>query len=80
MVDVIPVCIALTNARLCPRQPGWDRYLFFETAVALLRAHKISIVGNPVTEEHLRTLQENWSGDGDFAMGWLSLSWHDTSV
>jgi len=80
VADVIPVCIALTNSRLCPRQPGWDRFLFFETAVVLLRAHKNSIVGDPVAEKQLRALQESWSGDGDFAMGWLSLSWHDTSV
>lgn len=80
VVDVIPVCIALTDSHLCPSQPGWERFLFFETAVALLRAHKSSIVRNPVAEEQLRSLQAIWSSDGDFGMEWLSSSWHDTSV
>lgn len=74
------MCLALTNAPLCPSQSGWDRFLFFETAVALLRAHKSSIVGNPAAEEQLRSLQDIWSNDADFAVGWLSLSWHDTDV
>ena len=80
VVDVIPVCIALTDARLCPSQSGWNRFLCFETAVALLRAHKSLIVGNPVAEAQLRSLDKIWSSDSDFAMGWLSLSWHDTNV
>jgi hypothetical protein len=78
--DVVPVCLALTNATKCTVKPSWLRVLCFDTAVMLLRAQRDSINASPTARRQLTELKQIWEMDMDGAVGWLSLSWHDKAV
>lgn len=78
--DVIPVCLALTNATQCPAGSGWHRVLCFDTAVMLLRAKRDIIIASPTARRQLAELKAVWEKDSDGSVEWLSLSWHDKQV
>jgi hypothetical protein len=78
--DVIPVCLALTQAPNCPNEPGWYRALCFDTAATLIRAKRSAVLASPAALRQLTGLKEVWENDADGSVGWLSLSWHDQTV
>lgn len=78
--DVIPVCVSLTQAPVCPAELGWLRTLCFDTAVMLLRAQQSEIASSADATRQLKNLINNWENDVDGAVGWLASSWTDQSI
>lgn len=78
--DVIPICLAMTQAPICPTEHGWLRVLCFDTAATLIRTQHRDIAASVPALRQLGDLRKVWSLDQDGSVGWLALSCTDTSI
>lgn len=78
--DVIPICLAMTQAPICPTEHGWLRVLCFDTAATLIRTQRRDITASAPALRQLQNLRKVWSLEQDGSLGWLALSCTDTSI